>query len=119
MTYTYSANVKHDTNTAAVVAEMIEDGFAPDVAEWLARFIPSIPGALVGRRFKLTINDEGVPFTVEEIKALCNAVEEARESVDIYRNNAGLAAVITDGEAGSYPARYWVLDETGEAVEIE
>ena len=118
MTFTYFTNVKHDTNTAAVVAEMIEDGFAPDVVEWLALFIPSVPGALVGRRFELTIDDKGVPFTIDEIKALINAVEEARESVDIYRNNAGLAAVITDGE-GSYPARYWVLDETGEVVEIE
>lgn len=113
MTAVYYANVKFDTNTAAVIAEMIEDGFAPDVAEWLALFIPSIPGAHVGRRLKLVIDDAPDAFTVEEIKKLFSVAVEPRRLVEVYRNSSNRAAVAIDDEW------FYAINENGEAVELQ
>lgn len=112
----YFVNISHNTNTSDVIVDMVSDGSAPDVADWLARFIPSVPGMLVKRRFRLDVDEVAAPFTVDELNALLNgasvALDDARERVSIYRRANGRIAVSIDRD------RYYTIDDTGAVVEL-
>lgn len=112
----YFVNISYNTDTSGVISDMISDGFAPEVADWLARFIPSVPGMLVKRRFRLDVDEVAEPFTVDELKALLNgesvALDDARERVSLYRRMNGRAAVSIDHD------RYYTIDDTDAVVEL-
>ena len=111
----YFVNISCNTDTSEAIADMVSDGFSPEVADWLARFIPSVPGMLVKRRFRLDVDEVAEPFTVDELKALLNgaaALDDARERVSLYRRMNGRAAVSIDHD------RYYTIDDTGAVVEL-
>lgn len=112
----YFVNISHNTNTSEALADMVSDGFALDVADLLVRFIPSVPGMMASRRFRLDVDEVAEPFTVDELKALLNgasvALDDARERISLYRRMNGRIAVSIDRD------RYYTIDDTGAVVEL-
>lgn len=99
MTAVYYCYFSHNTDCSSVAAEMINDGFAPEVADWFTRFIPAVPGMLGKRRFRLSVEDEEA-FTVDVLKNLLEAAAEARDDArkgaEFYLNSHYQPTVLID-----------------------